>query len=144
MEILSSLKELSTVSGLLCQVTPPSSACSTTPSAFATAKISVPQTPAPLATTAPGEPHVPSHNFYSSEVGQFFFRQCSLIFNLQPLTYASDKVKLVNGLLIIEHFTTASYKAFVLELGGVVNHPNQGGEADTRRFSFLPGFSVGC
>eukprot|EP00066_Takifugu_rubripes_P011978 XP_011601244.1 PREDICTED: uncharacterized protein LOC105416325 [Takifugu rubripes] len=64
------------------------------------AELAPPPTPAEaprvasqLVTAAPREPHVPVPERYSGEAGACasFLLQCSLVFDLQPLTYPSDR-----------------------------------------------------
>ncbi|TWW56099.1 hypothetical protein D4764_08G0000860 [Takifugu flavidus] len=55
-----------------------------------------PRVASQLFTAAPREPHVPVPERYSGEAGACasFLLQCSLVFDLQPLTYPSDRAKI--------------------------------------------------
>lgn len=50
----------------------------------------------PVVTATPREPHVPIPEQYSGEADTCasFLLQCSLVFDLQPLTYPSDRAKI--------------------------------------------------
>ena len=75
--------------------------------------------------------------------------QCRLVFDLQPLTYATekDKIAYLIGLLrgvALEwasvHWRnqdqiTATYTAFIAEMSKVFDHPIQGKDASMRLFS---------
>ncbi|TWW77648.1 hypothetical protein D4764_12G0010380 [Takifugu flavidus] len=90
-------------------------------------------------TGAPREPHVPILERYSGEAGACasFLLQCSLVFDLQPLTYPSDRAKivLIVNLLsgraaqwataVLENQTPASssFLVFTAELKRVFDHP---------------------
>lgn len=127
-KILSSLQELSAnVAGLL-QGSPVPSAHPST---------SLTSTPADCSVPLPFmSPMFPS-SCYSGDIGHCsnFLLQCSIVFDLQPLTYASNRAKIVVNLLlgwttqwatvIIEHRcpASASYDSFISELRRVFNHP---------------------
>lgn len=88
-----------------------------------------------LASTAPREPHMPIPEQYSGEAGRCasFLLQCSLVFDLRPITYSSNRLRIafnVNLLsgrtakwatAVLENRTPASssFPAFKAELKGV-------------------------
>nr|AAG60684.1 gag-protease [Takifugu rubripes] len=125
----------------------------------------VPSPPAPEAlevvtqrvAAAPWEPHVPIPERYSGEAGvcASFLLQCSLVFDLQPLTYPGDRAKIafVVNLLsgraaqwataVLENQTPASssFPEFTAELKRVFDHPIQSGEAASQIRSLRQGSS---
>ena len=97
------------------------------------------------------EPWVSPPERYDGNLGQCktFLMQCRLVFDLQPLTYATekDKIAYLIGLLrgvALEwasvHWRnqdqiTATYTAFIAEMSKVFDHPIQGKDASMRLFS---------
>uniref|UniRef100_A0A674PMU1 Gypsy retrotransposon integrase-like protein 1 n=1 Tax=Takifugu rubripes TaxID=31033 RepID=A0A674PMU1_TAKRU len=114
-----------------------------------------PRVASQLFTAAPREPHVPVPERYSGEAGACasFLLQCSLVFDLQPLTYPSDRAKIafmVNLLsgraaqwatAVLENQTPASssFPFFTAELRRVFDHPIQSSEASSQILSLRQG-----
>ncbi|TWW71216.1 Retrotransposon-like protein 1 [Takifugu flavidus] len=109
-----------------------------------------------LAAAAPRKPHIPIPEWYSGEAGACasFLLQCSLVFDLQPLTYTSDRAKiafvvnLLSGRAVqwaTENQTPASssFPAFTAELKRVFLHPVQSGEAASQIQSLRQGLAKG-
>uniref|UniRef100_A0A674MXQ5 Gypsy retrotransposon integrase-like protein 1 n=1 Tax=Takifugu rubripes TaxID=31033 RepID=A0A674MXQ5_TAKRU len=128
------------------------------------AELAPPPTPAEaprvasqLFTAAPREPHVPVPERYSGEAGACasFLLQCSLVFDLQPLTYPSDRariafmVNLLSGraaqwaTAVLENQTPASssFPVFTAEFRRVFELPIQSSEASSQILSLRQGSS---
>eukprot|EP00066_Takifugu_rubripes_P027223 XP_011616489.1 PREDICTED: uncharacterized protein LOC105418518 [Takifugu rubripes] len=104
----------------------------------------------------PRKPHIPIQEWYSGEGGACasFLLQCSLVFDLQPLTYTSDRAKiafvvnLLSGRAVqwaTENQTPASssFPAFTAELKRVFLQPVQSGEAASQIQSLRQGLAKG-
>ena len=103
----------------------------------------------------PREPFIPTPVRYAGELGRCrqFLHQCSLVFEQQPLTYASDRTKtaLIMSLLsdqaadwavansMSRPTLTLSYPDFVCEMQRVFDHPVRGKEASSRLLSLRQG-----
>ena len=103
----------------------------------------------------PCEPFIPTPVRYAGELGRCrqFLHQCSLVFEQQPLTYASDRTKtaFIMSLLSdqaadwavgnsINRPTLALYYTdFVCEMRRVFDHPVRGKEASSRLLSLRQG-----
>lgn len=154
-EIMDSLQTLNTrvtqLSGLLDQVSThlpsvpsaakPSSSENTVPSA------------APVTTFR--EPHMPTPERYSGELGSCgrFLLQCSLVFDQQPTTFASDKSKIAFVVSLLsgraaqwatalwerESQITLNYPQFVAEIRKIFDHPVRGREAANRLLTLRQG-----
>uniref|UniRef100_A0A671UQD5 Retrotransposon gag domain-containing protein n=1 Tax=Sparus aurata TaxID=8175 RepID=A0A671UQD5_SPAAU len=141
---------MATVQGIM-QSSPPG------PAPSAPAALSAPATQAAPATThSAREPWVSPPERYDGNLGQCktFLMQCGLVFDLQPLTYATEKAKIAYliGLLrgaALEwasvHWRnqdqiTATYTTFTAKMSKVFDHPIQGKDASMRVFSLRQGF----
>ncbi|TWW82149.1 hypothetical protein D4764_01G0019640 [Takifugu flavidus] len=106
------------------------------------------------AAAAPQDPRVPTPERYSGEAGMCasFLLQCSIVFNLQPVTYPSNRAKIafVLNLLsgtaeqwataVLENQTPAS-SSVTAELKWVFDHLVQRGEAASQILSLRQGSS---
>lgn len=119
------------------------------------------QAPAPApgqpASPATREPHIPTPERYSGDLGTCgqFLLQCSLVFDLQPSTYCTDKsriaflISLLTGraaqwaTAVVENNSPAcqSYARFTKEMRKVFEHPLKGKEAPKRLLSLNQGSS---
>lgn len=111
----------------------------------------------PLHMSSPREPHMPVPERYCGDLGACgrFLLQCSLVFDLQPSTYNSDKSRIafILGLLTgrAAQWATAlwennspicqSYNVFSQEMRRVFDHPVKGKEASKRLLSLSQGHS---
>uniref|UniRef100_A0A674MMR7 DUF4939 domain-containing protein n=1 Tax=Takifugu rubripes TaxID=31033 RepID=A0A674MMR7_TAKRU len=114
--------------------------------------VKAPRVAPQLVAAAPWKPHVPIPERYSGEAGYCasFLLQCSLVFDLQPLTYPSDRAKIafVVNLLsgraaVLENQSpvSSSFLAFMAELKRVFDHPVQSSEAAFQILSLRHGAS---
>ncbi|TWW59873.1 hypothetical protein D4764_06G0014030 [Takifugu flavidus] len=110
-----------------------------------------------LVAAAPREPHVPIPEQYSGEAGACasFLLQCSLVFDLEPLTYPSDRAKIVFvvnllsgraalwATAVLENQTpvSSSFPAFTAELNRVFDHPVQSSETASQILALHQGSS---
>lgn len=115
-------------------------------------------TPILSSAAAPHEPHVAIPESYSWEAGRCssFLLQCSLVFDLQPLTYLNNKSKiafilnLLSGRIlqwvsaIIENQTLASthYSSFTAVLRHAFDHSAQISETVSKLLSLHQGAST--
>ena len=126
-----------------------------TQSVPASSNLSIPSPPPVMPTYLPREPHVPAPERYDGDLGtcQSFLLQCSLVFDLQPQTYATDKSKIafivglltgrarawgaavLNGSPLIN----SSYANFVTEMKKIFDHPVKGKDASQRLLSLRQG-----
>lgn len=156
-EVTEKLRQLSTsVTELSTQMTQISNqlAAATAPPPPAPAPVAP---PAPPATPAAREPHIPTPERYSGNLGTCsqFLLQCSLVFDLQPNTYNTDKsriafiISLLTGraaqwaTAVVENNSPAcrSYVEFTEEMKKIFDHPLKGKEAATRLLSLKQGSS---
>lgn len=128
------------------------------------AQLRIPSPPAPVPDTPPtipvGPPHprepfVPAPERYEGRLGECrsFLFQCSLVFELQPLTYISDRAKIayVLGLLTgrarswgtafwhSSANTNATFHEFSAEMSSVFDHPIASSDASNRLLSLRQG-----
>lgn len=122
---------------------------------------SVPQPPPAsenqLLQTTNREPHIPTPERYSGDLGACarFLLQCSLVFDLQPSTYTTDKSRIAFVLSLLtgkaSQWATAcweskseifqSYAAFTNEMRRIFDHPLKGKEAAKRLLMLSQGSS---
>ena len=127
--------------------------------ASVTVPVHAPDPPAPLPAPAqlshPREPFIPTPVRYSGVLGSCsqFLHQCSLVFDQQPLTYATDKSKIAFIMSLLCEKASAwavaiaksdspicqSFPSFTAEMLRVFDHPLQGKEASNRLFSLHQG-----
>lgn len=109
------------------------------------------------ATPAAREPHIPTPERYSGNLGSCgqFLLQCSLVFDLQPNTYNTDKsriaflISLLTGraaqwaTAVVENNSPVgnSYASFSNEMRKIFDHPLKGKEAAKRLLSLNQGAS---
>ena len=129
-EITSSLRELSLTITSRLPVTPE------------------PTAPIPSHSASPREPFIPAPERYDGDLGlcRSFLLQCSLVFELQPQTFPTDKAwiaylisalrgeALARATAVWERGSAAcfDYSAFTEEMRRVFDHPVQGREASQR------------
>lgn len=119
--------------------------------------VSTPPEPAPPPQPSPcfKEPFVPSPEPFSGELGSCgqFILNCSLVFDLQPLSYPSDKAKVAfminllrgkaakwaTALWYSSSPVLASFDSFTCELRKVFDHPVKGREATRRLLALCQG-----
>lgn len=103
------------------------------------------------------EPHMPTPERYSGDLGACsrFLLQCSLIFDLQPTTYSTDKSRIAFVLSLLSgkasQWATAcwesksdifqSFDAFTEEMRSIFDHPLKGKEAAKRLLMLTQGSS---
>lgn len=128
-----------------------------------TAPVHVPDPPAPVQPafqpavqlSHPREPFIPTPVRYSGVIGSCsqFLHQCSLVFEQQPLTYATDKSKIAFIMSLLCEKASAwavaiakgdspicrSFQSFSTEMLRVFDHPLQGREVSNRLFSLRQG-----
>lgn len=160
-EVTEKLRELSTnVSQLSAQMNQLSTQLSSTaPPPLPPSN--APQAAAPRtdlsASTAAREPHIPTPKRYSGNLGSCgqFLLQCSLVFDLQPNTYSTDKsriafiISLLTGkaaqwaTAVVENNSPVcrSYSEFTKEMRKIFDHPLKGKEASKRLLSLNQGSS---
>lgn len=134
---------------------------STQLSAPASQATAPPPAPAPsgnqLLQTTFREPHMPTPERYSGDLGACgrFLLQCSLVFDLQPTTYSTDKSRIAFVLSLLtgkaSQWATAcwesesdifqSYDAFTKEMKSIFDHPLKGKEAAKRLLMLSQGSS---
>lgn len=101
------------------------------------------------------EPHIPSPERYSGDLGACgrFLLQCSLVFDQQPLTYATDKSRIAFVISLLtgkaSQWATAawesnalffdSYATFTNEMKKIFDHPLRGKEAAKRLLTLHQG-----
>ena len=107
-----------------------------------------PPAPVPSLSSSPREPLIPAPERYDGDLGlcRSFLLQCSLVFELQPLTYPTDKARIAYliGTLRGEALawatavwergsaTCSDYSAFTEEMRSIFDHPVRGREASQR------------
>ena len=105
-----------------------------------------PPAPVPSHSASPREPFIPERCNGDLGLCRSFLLQCSLVFELQPLTYPTDKARIAYliGTLrgealpwataVCERSSAAcsDYSAFTEEMRRVFNHPVRGREASQR------------
>ncbi|KAJ0055221.1 hypothetical protein NL108_012724 [Boleophthalmus pectinirostris] len=117
---------------------------------------SSPPPPAPPS-LAQREPHIPTPGRYAGDLGSCgrFLLQCSLVFDQQPLTYASDKSRIAFVISLLtdkaSQWATAawesnsdifrSFSAFSNEMKKLFDHPVKGKEAAKRLLALNQGSS---
>lgn len=111
-----------------------------------------------LLQTTNREPHIPTPECYSGDLGACgrFLLQCSLVFDLQPSSYTSDKSRIAFVLSLLtgkaSQWATAcweskseifqSFVAFTEEMRRVFDHPLKGKEAAKRLLMLTQGSSA--
>ena len=156
-EISEKLRQLSTsvteLSTQMSQISNQLSAATAPPSQSGTPQGFSP----PPASAAAREPHIPTPERYSGNLGTCgqFLLQCSLVFDLQPTTYNTDKsriafiISLLSGrasqwaTAVIENNSPVchSYLEFTKEMRKIFDHPLKGKEAANRLLSLRQGSS---
>lgn len=103
----------------------------------------------------PREPFIPTPSRYSGEIGlcKQFIHQCMLVFDQQPLTYASERSKVAFLMSLLSGKASAwavalansdslvcnTLDSFTSEMQRVFDHPLQGKEASNRLLSLRQG-----
>lgn len=153
-ELSASVTELSTqVTQLSTQLSPAAASPHPPGGASQPSALSPDQLPSPAAR----EPHIPTPERYSGHLGSCgqFLLQCSLVFDLQPNTYSTDKsriafiISLLTGkaaqwaTAIVENNSPVchSYTEFTKEMRKIFDHPLKGKEASKRLLSLNQGSS---
>lgn len=147
------LKQVSQLTGQVSQLSihavPPASIASQAAIDNATASVSS-SLPVPVR-----EPNVPVPERYSGDIGtcQSFLTQVSLVFDLQPLSYSTERAKIAYLVSLLsgaarewgtsvwerQEGVCQSYQAFVGEMKKVFDHPIQGKDAGYRLLSIRQG-----
>lgn len=159
-EITEKLRQLSTsVTELSTQMTQVSHQLSaiTASAPPASAPAPPPASAPPPALPAAREPHIPTPERYSGSLGSCsqFLLQCSLVFDLQPNTYNTDKSRIAFMIsfltgkaaqwatAVVENNSPAcrSYVEFTEVMKKIFDHPLKGKEAATRLLSLKQGSS---
>ncbi|KAK0137910.1 Retrotransposon-derived protein PEG10 [Merluccius polli] len=93
-----------------------------------------PEQPAPVPShsASPWKPFIPAPERYDGDLGlcRSFLLQCSLVFELQPQTYPTDKARIAvweRGSAVCSEYST-----FTEEMRRVFDHPVRGREASQR------------